>query len=562
MTTTIKETAFEKKKSQYLERIDQIAKESFNNEQKEIAKQIIDATNKNNIDAVYQLITQRVKTGFVFDAAPEVNHNCVALVKENESLSIMSNETVFTEHSLIIGENYDALKNLLITYTDPNNGKGLIDIIYIDPPYNTQKAKEEGNDHKDEVEGTKFIYRDKFTRDGWLNLLNERLVLSKRILKDDGILFVSIDDNEQGYLKILCDEIYGESNFLASLPRITKKSGKTTGDIAKNHDYVLVYAKNSQLTNLNQLKFERDEEYDDWSGERGGYRLNQCLDYDSLQYSPSLDYEIIIDGNKYYPGSDKKEWQNRKKGNYKKNDWAWRWSKEKFNFGLENGFIVINGNNRIYTKTYANCSIEKNTKTGKYEIEYKDATKPYDSLYFTNNEFSNDNSKKELDKFNILTTFKHPKPSILIKELIKLKEGNENSIILDFFAGSGTTAQAVMELNADDNGKRKFILVTNNEHNTAYDITYERVYRVVKGVGSKGENIKWIYKKETPSLTSNSVKIFEIQYHELGLNDFEKANQLIPIAKDQFKRLNPEYKAKDRFDIYNELAALNPYKKV
>jgi len=562
MTTTNNESVFEKKKRQYLDRIDLIAKESFNNEQKEIAKQIIGAADENNIDAVYQLATQRVKTGFVFDAAPEVNHNCVALVKENEKLRIMPNEAVLNEHTLIIGENYDALKNLLSTYVNPSTGEGMIDIIYIDPPYNTQKAKEEGNDHKVELEGTKFIYRDKFTRDGWLNLMHERLEISKKLLRNNGILFISIDDNEQGYLKILCDDIFGEPNFLASLPRITKKSGKTTGDIAKNHDYVLVYAKNQRLTNLNQLKFERNEEYDEWSEERGGYRLNQCLDYDSLQYSPSLDYEIIIDGKKYYPGQNILAWKERKKGNYKKNDWAWRWSEDKFKYGLDNGFIVINGNNRIYTKTYANCSIEKNSLTGNYEIMYKEATKPYDSLYFTNNEFSNDNSKKELDKFNISTTFKHPKPSILIKELIKLKEGNKNAIILDFFAGSGTTGQAVMELNEEDGGQREFILVTNNEQNIAYEVTYERLFRTIKGKGSKNEIIKWEYNKEKPFLSNNCVKVFEIEYYELGLNDFDKAKQLIPIAEEQFKKLNPNFKAKDRFDIYNELAALNPYKKV
>lgn len=137
------------KQKDYKEKIDRIAKASFNSEQKEIAKQIIDAANERNIDAVFQLVIQRVKTGFVFDAAPEVNHNCVTLVEEYESLYIDSKHEVsdFIEHKLIIGENYDALKKLLVTYTDPGTGKGLIDIIYIDPPYNTDSAKLDGNDY-------------------------------------------------------------------------------------------------------------------------------------------------------------------------------------------------------------------------------------------------------------------------------------------------------------------------------------------------------------------------------------------------------------------------------
>jgi adenine-specific DNA-methyltransferase len=559
--TTNNESLFEKKKRQYHERIDLIAKESFNNEQKEIAKQIIDAADENNIDAVYQLVTQRVKTGFVFDAAPEVNHNCVALAKENPDL-LISGEKSGNEHLLIIGENYDALMNLLVTYIDPLTGKGLIDIVYIDPPYNTEKAKQEGNDHKERVEGSKFIYRDKFTRDGWMNLMNERLNLTRKLLKDDGLIFISIDDNELCYLKILCDEIFGENNFISSLPRITKKSGKTTDEIAKNHDYLLVYAKNSQLSELSKLKFEREEETDDYYELRGGYRLNQCLDYNTLQYSPSLDYEINLNGKTFYPGGDIEKWIERKNGKYNKYDWAWRWSKALFDFAYANDFIVIKNNTRIYTKTYSNCSLEFNKEKNQYEIVYDEALKPYDSLYFTNNEFSNDNSKKELDKFCLGIDFKHPKSSCLIKEIIKLKKGKHDTVILDFFAGSGTTGQAVMELNEEDGENRKCILVTNNENDIALKVTRERLFRVINGKGTNGETIKWKYSLTNPYLSQNTFRVFEIEYHELNLNDFEKAKKLIPIAEEQFKKLNPNYKAKDRFDIYNDLAALNPYKKV
>jgi adenine-specific DNA-methyltransferase len=207
--------------NQYLEKIEKIPVASFNREQKEVAKRIIENTPKEDLDKVYNLITQRVKTGFVFDCAPEVSHNCIALVEENKELFIKSDSfalagNVATEHSLIIGENYDALKNLCATYID-TNGNGLIDVIYIDPPYNTESAKGEGNDYKEEVAASKFIYRDKFTRDGWLNMMNERLKLAQKLLSDKGVIFISIDDSQQAYLKVLCDEVFGEENNIGNI---------------------------------------------------------------------------------------------------------------------------------------------------------------------------------------------------------------------------------------------------------------------------------------------------------------------------------------------------------
>ena len=228
----------------YLLKLDKIPNVSFNKEQKQIAKTIIERTDDKDLDAVYGLITQRVKTGFVFDEAPEVNHNAVALIKENEELGINVGLLNKLEHKLIIGENYDALKNLCATYID-KNGKGLIDVIYIDPPYNTEASKAEGNDYKEDVEATKFVYRDKFTRDGWLNMMNERLKLAKRLLSDTGVIFISIDDREQAYLKVLCDEIFGENNFIDTLMVEMSNTGgmkvgaAKRGTITKNGELVV-----------------------------------------------------------------------------------------------------------------------------------------------------------------------------------------------------------------------------------------------------------------------------------------------------------------------------------
>ena len=137
--------------------------------------------------------------------------------------------------------------------------------------------------------------------------------------------------------------------------------------------------------------------------------------------------------------------------------------------------------------------------------------------------------------------------------------GNKNAIILDFFAGSGTTGQAVMELNAEDDGQRQFILINNNENNIAINSTYERLYRVINGKGTKGESFEWQYTKEQPYLTENYVDVFNVKSYELKIDDYEKSQKLLDKAKLEFKKLNPDYEARE-FDIYNKLASLKPYK--
>jgi adenine-specific DNA-methyltransferase len=155
--------------------------------------------------------------------------------------------------------------------------------------------------------------------------------------------------------------------------------------------------------------------------------------------------------------------------------------------------------------------------------------------------------------------FDNPKPTELIKSFIK-SLNDTNTIVLDFFAGSGTTGQAVMELNEQDGGNRKCILVTNNENNIALNITRERLYRVINGKGSKGQEVKWEYSKDKKSLTNNAFRVFEIKHYHLTLQDLDKAEKLVTKALTEFKKLNAKYKQSGDFDIYNELSALNPYK--
>jgi len=554
------------KKEYYVARLNEISKEAFNTEQKRIATRIINSADDDNVDAIFQMISQRVKTGFVFDIAPEINHNCVAIVEEDKNLYMdsLSNPLDFIEHKMIIGENYDVLKNLQVTYIDRESGKGLVNIIYIDPPYHTESARTDGNSYKGSIITSKFVYRDKFTRDGWLNMMNERLRLAKTLLSDDGIIYISIDDREQAYLKVLCDELFGEDNFISAFPRVTKKSGKQhSGTIGRNHDYIMVYAKNINICDIQGLDGVDDgyKYEDEFVTKRGKYKLNQTIDYDSLYYNQTMDFSIDIDGDSFLPGGSLEKHLERHKGNHNNMDWVWRWSKAKFDFGVKNGFVVVKegrGRKRLYSKTYANANISKD-RAGKYFVEEIRRTKNISSLEFVNNKYSNDNATKDLNKILGKNVFEYTKPVELLKTLINMYS-KKDAVILDFFAGSGTTGQAVMEINQSDNGRRQFVLVTNNENNIAKTITLERLYRVINGVGRNNEKIKWKYSDTTHSLTANKVRTFIIKKYHLHVYDIEKAKKILSIAEKQFKLVNEENKFSGQLDIYNELASLNPYR--
>ena len=381
---------------------------------------------------------------------------------------------------LLEGDNLHSLKLLEKTH------KGKVDVIYIDPPYNT------GN--KDFIYNDEFVGReDSFRHSTWLSFLSERLRIAHKLLSPDGLIFVSIDDNEQAQLKLLMDEIFSEDNFIICMPRITKKSGKTTSAYAKNHDYILVYTKREQDIFVMEEHVDEAFKYEDeYVRERGKYKLNQTLDYDSLSYSSSLDYPLEIEGEIFYPGSSKELWEERQKGNHRRADWAWRWSKKLFQFGYDNGFVVIkrkkDGSARIYTKTYLNAKIRKDSN-GNFVIEYNKRVKATSSLEYIDNKYSNDNAKKDLSLFGLGDKFDYSKPVELIKKLVKAYYKND-ALILDFFAGSGTTAQAVLELNEEDGGSRRFIVCTNNENNICQEVTYQRIKTVLTGRMASGSEYK------------------------------------------------------------------------
>lgn len=419
------------------------------------------------------------KYGIVWD--PEKEPEKVVLDCEN-NLPVLKRvvdkeiKTDLSDYNVLIeGDNFHALSVLNYTH------QGKIDAIYIDPPYNTGKKES-------------FLYNDSYVlkEDGyrhskWLNFMEKRLNLAKQLLKDDGIIFISIDDNEQSNLKMLCDKIFNEDNFISLLPRVTKKGGKASDNVQKNHDYVLVYSKTneSKLEHVDHTDsgFKNSDEFVE---ERGKFKLNQTLDYNTLGYVKSLDFPITIDDEIFYPGNVSEEDFNARKKENPKDGYRWRWSKSKFDFGYKNGFVVVNKKtHRIYTKTYQNAKIEQRAN-GEYYVEITPRKKALSSIDLLNNEYSNDNAKKELKKILGEYKFDYPKPSRLIYDLIR-RISNKNAIILDFMAGSGTTAQAVLELNQDDGGDRKFILCTNNENNICEAVCYPRISNVINGYMTKDD---------------------------------------------------------------------------
>ncbi|MGC7178636.1 site-specific DNA-methyltransferase [Metamycoplasma hominis] len=513
----------------YIDDIDNLNSFLLNQDQKKLIKEILVNTNnsnKENLDNVFQLLIQRVKTGFVFDAAPSIDTKQIAILKKQEKLSFTNDLLNTNKNTLIIGENYDALKNLLVIERQKEQiggGDYNYDLIYIDPPYNTDSAKDDGNNlsEKDDVAASKFIYRDKFSRTGWLNMMNERLKMARQLLKEDGVIFVSIDDNEQAYLKVLMDEIFGEENFVCNF--VWQKKNEGSAEDAKYikilSESILMYAKNIEHMNTNNYSKNIDDgSYklrDEYFETRGMYKLKQ-LDFGSLTWSEGLDYPIEYNGITYYAGGSKDNWQKRRNGQHAIKDWQWRWSNEKVQWGIENNFVVFKGN-KIYTKQYQ--LVDNDNKPVQ-------RTSKFSNLLYSFHGSLGTALQKEI--FN-LKVFDHPKPIELIKYLINIHP-NPNARVLDFFAGSGTTGHAVLDLNKEDSGNRTFTLVTNNENNIGIDVCYERLYRINKGKGSKGEtDFDWIKKNEP---YNQNLDVFEIKYYDTDV--LANNNEII---KQDFKNM-------------------------
>ena len=367
-------------------------------------------------------------------------------------------------HVLIEGDNLNALAALSYSHA------GKIDVIYIDPPYNT------GN--KDFVYNDSFVDKeDGYRHSKWLSFMDKRLRIAKKLLSEKGVIFISIDDNEQAQLKMLCAEIFGADNFFTNLLWQSTPGSNTGKAIKTVTEYVLMYAKQKSMVDVNSKPIEDTKKYkyhDEHLTHRGPYITNK-LDrrMTGSHYSEALNYPIEMpDGTMLYPGCSTE----------KQEHWNWRWSKQKVEWGIANDFILFNERNgqwAIYFKQYL--------KVDNNDVPIERAL-PYQNLILEDAMNAARGTKEVMDIFSE-KKFDYPKPLSLVSFIINMVSKSD-STILDFFAGSGTTLHATMQLNSEDGGHRKCILVTNNENYICENVTYERNKRVIKGYTTpKGEQV-------------------------------------------------------------------------
>lgn len=409
--------------------------------------------------ALLGLLRESKTYGLVWEDKPEdvedrLREELPVLVERNDDKvhSIISDNPDAPNHIIIEGDNLEALSTLAYTHA------GKIDVIYIDPPYNT------GN--KDFIYNDSYVdSEDSYRHSKWLSFMSKRLRIAKKLLSDRGVIFISIDDNEQANLKLLCDEIFNGFTFISSI--IWRKQGGGKSDskyIANNTEYILCYGNKETERFSTQAP---DAEIFNKTDENGRkYRL-MSLDFGSLSYHKSLDYPITLpNGIICYPGGSKEKWEERQKGNYSTKDWTWRCSPKEYQRRLEAGTIEF---------TY-------NKRTGRWKVQERLYLDTRDGGLFENIilDFTNRTANNEIQSIFGNRSFAYPKPTLLIKFLVSLIHGISFTV-LDFFAGSGTTLHAVMQLNAEDGGKRTCILCTNNENGICENVTYERNKRVING---------------------------------------------------------------------------------
>ncbi len=377
-----------------------------------------------------------------------------------------------TKNLYIEGDNLEALKILQESYLNK------VKMIYIDPPYNT---------------GKDFVYRDNFTQDSkewkeeqeldeegnrllvnpessgryhsdWLSMMYPRLKLARNLLTDDGVIFISIDDNEVHNLRKVCDEIFGEGNFITIFTRKGSGGRQDSRNYAIIHEYVLCYTKNINLFESGKMAKEGDN-YPFYDDEKKAYYKTQLLrkwgENSKRSDRPNLYYSITDpDGNEHFPTlSDGQES-------------CWRWGQETMQSGIKNGRVEFKKRNEkwiAYEKIFEPTNPEENTKLHTTIID----------------DIGNKTGASLVKELFNEKLFNYPKPVDLIKRIISFSKLSSYDIILDFFAGSSTTAHAVMQLNAEDGGNRKFIMVQLPEETDEKSEAYKAGYKNIAEIGKE-----------------------------------------------------------------------------
>ena len=464
------------------------------------------------------LLRGHKKYGLVWEDKPEdVEERLreqLPVLREVKDKAILSDEPDAPNHILIEGDNLEALTALSYTH------EGKIDVIYIDPPYNT------GN--KD------FVYNDSFvdTEDGyrhskWLSFMNKRLKIAKKLLSDKGVIFISIDDNEQANLKLLCDSIWGERNFISNI--IWQKKFSRSNDalyFSTMHDHILCFCQKNIADDVNGWKIgllprigDIPKGYSNPDNDPRGVWTSTIMSAKSG--SSALLYEIETPSGRVVTPPSGRFWSCSKETFEQ-----WR-SENRIWFGKD-------GDGTPRKKTFLN--------------EVQEGLRP-NSLILQEEGGNNQEGKQELKSImDGEGVFDGPKPTKLLKLLLKIANG-DNLTILDFFAGSGTTLHAAMQLNAEDGGHRQCILVTNNENNICEEVTYERNKRVINGYTTpKGVKVE--------GLKANTLRYYKTDYisrdrTQKNMRDLvAAATDLLCVKEDLYE----EQKTFGRFKLKPQLA--------
>lgn len=432
-----------------------------------------------------------------------------------------------SENIYIEGDNLDALKLLQETYL------GKVKMIYIDPPYNTGRDIFAYEDDRsvdgdsfskmsgqfDEDGGLLFSMKENNESEGrfhtnWLNMMYPRLKLAKDLLRDDGVILISIDDCENENLKEICNEIFGKRNFIDTL--IWKKrygGGAKEKYFVSLQEYILVYCKNIDLLNdiFVPLALESAERYyskrDSKYATRGGYRTHPLEAGKAMDARPNLIYPIPApDGSMIYP---------RKQ---------WLWSKERAYEALKNDELEIakgkDGNWVVSSKQYLK--------------DDKGETRPAKMLSIIDGVYTQHGTNEMINIMGNAKIFQYPKPSELIKILIQAISENKNDIIMDFFSGSASTAHALMKVNADDNGQRKYILVQYPELTDEESDAHKAGYKSICDIGE--ERIRRsgkIVKKETHADIDYGFRCFKVDSSNMK-NIYYRPADIGQMNLDQF----------------------------
>ncbi len=475
------------------------------------------------------------KFGLVWDSEKEPEQvvldceNNLPILKRITKKEIRTDES--DDNIFIEGDNYHALTVLNYTH------KGKVDVIYIDPPYNTGKKDEwKYND--------KFIdENDSYRHAKWLNMMEKRLELAKHLLKEDGVIFISIGEQEVSNLNLLCGKVFRHENFLTLIARVSKTASDKGSHFAPSCDYVVCYAKNKANIDTSNFYDEVDEDLYTKEDKDGIYRDDIALYQSALDpmrgcsnqryFILCPDDSLVIPPGNIFP-TEKKEAAHIKPSTGE--DKVWRWTFETY---LKKKHLLV------FKETKNSPLLDQNGKKAKYNIYTKSyleerrdkGTKPRNFL--VDKKFLNRRGSDYLKTLGL--DFPYSKPKELINHLIRIAHIPQDAIILDFFAGSGTTGEAVLDLNNEDKGKRKFILCTNNEGQIAEEVCYPRIGKIIKGYTKKSKNTEKIkglggnlqYFKTDLIPVERIDNINDKQRHELT----EKAGQMIAIKENTFEEV-------------------------